>query len=47
MLDLLVFAPGLAAAGRNTLGDLQPLAWQGLLASFYVPSLGSWSCDLG
>jgi len=35
MLDLWVFAPRLAAGGGPTLGDGQPPAWQGLLASFY------------
>ena len=34
LLDLWVFAPQLAAAGRDT-AALQPPAWQGLLASFY------------
>ena len=35
LLDLWVFGPRLAAAGGNTLDDLHPPAWQGLLASFY------------
>jgi membrane protease YdiL (CAAX protease family) len=36
LLDRWVFAPRVAASGSdNTLGDLQPPAWQGLLASFY------------
>ena len=34
LLDLWVFAPRLAAAGRDT-ANLHPPAWQGLLASFY------------
>ena len=34
LLDLWVFGPRLAVAGSDT-GDLQPSAWQGLLASFY------------
>ena len=33
LLDLWVFAPRLAAAGSE-IGDLQPPAWQGMLASF-------------
>ena len=41
------FAPGLAAAGVNTLGDLQPLAWQGLLASFYGAIAGELLLRLG
>ena len=34
LLDLWVFGPQLAVVGSDT-GDLQPPAWQGLLASFY------------
>jgi membrane protease YdiL (CAAX protease family) len=34
LLDLWVFAPRLAAAGRD-ISALHPPAWQGLLASFY------------
>ena len=34
LLDLWVFGPRLAVAGSD-IGDLQPPAWQGLLASFY------------
>ncbi len=35
LVDRVVFAPRLAAAGRDGLGDLQPPPWQGFLASFY------------